>query len=80
VVLKNLTSHTEVGVVLESAITMEGRRRGAIHPSHYPIEHRQHRQWRPTHPRCEYACDPTMPIQENRVLNLNEMFNLATNP
>jgi hypothetical protein len=48
---------------------MDGRWRGAIRPSHCVIEHPLDRQRRPTHSQ-RHACHPAIPIQENRVQNL----------
>jgi hypothetical protein len=48
---------------------MDGRQWGAIRPSHCVIKRPLDRQRRPTHSR-RHACHPAVPIQENRVRNL----------
>jgi hypothetical protein len=48
---------------------VDERRRGAIRPSHCVIERRLDRQQRPTHAR-RHTCHPAVPIQKNRVRNL----------
>jgi hypothetical protein len=58
-----------LGAIPASAKVVDGRRRGAIHPSHCVIERPLDRQRRPTHSRRQ-ACYPAVPIQENRVWNL----------
>jgi hypothetical protein len=60
---------SKLGAVPASAKVVDRRRRGAIRPSHYVIERLVDRQRRPTHSR-RHACHPAVPIQENRVRNL----------